>query len=185
MSDKKRIMRSRYSAGAQAYWRRYQHIQEEKYKQLIAKLDFQGKTLFLDLGAGSATFEKYVKQHASSSSFKYYALDLSRDLLQHHSSSVNGEMIVGDMEHLPFKSSCSKLTISISSIMNCNLPSLAWSEIMRVTSSDGSIVLSTLEKVMSKGALASLVGMPEEEIFQCGEEDVAIIIDKKRKENEE
>ena len=178
MSDKKRLMRSRYSAGAQAYWSRYQHIQEEKYNQIIAKLDFQGKTLFLDIGAGPAVFEQYVKQHTNTSSFKYYALDLSRSLLRKHSSSVDGELIVGDMEHLPFKSSCSNLTLSISSIMNCSSPSHAWSELLRVTKSDGSIALSTLEKVLDKGALATLVGMDEEEIFQCGEEDIAIIIDK-------
>ncbi|MHA1910692.1 MAG: class I SAM-dependent methyltransferase [Candidatus Kariarchaeaceae archaeon] len=180
MSDKKRLMRSKYSAGAQAYWRRYQHIQEEKYKQLIAKLVFHGKTLLLDLGAGPAVFKKYVKQHTSASSFRYFALDLSRALLQKHSSSVDGELIVGDMEHLPFKSSCSKLTISISSIMNCSSPPLAWSEILRVTASDGSIALSTLEKTMNVGALSSLVGMSEDEIFQCGEEDIAVIIDRKK-----
>jgi ubiquinone/menaquinone biosynthesis C-methylase UbiE len=181
MSDKKRLIRSRYSAGAKAYWSRYQHIQEEKYNQLIAKLVFQGKTLFLDLGAGPATFEKFVKQHTLSSSFKYHALDLSRALLSNHSSSVDGELVVGDVEKLPFKSSCSSLTISISSIMNCNLPSLAWSEILRVTASDGSIVLSTLEKIMNKGALASLVGVEEDEIFECGEEDIAIIIEKENR----
>jgi len=82
------------------------------------------------------------------------------------------------MENLPFKSSCSNLTLSISSIMNCNLPSQAWSEMLRVTSPDGSIALSSLEKIMSKGALSSLVGVGKEGMFQCGEEDIAVIIEK-------
>lgn len=125
---KKRIVGD-YKLSASAYEKRYASIQFEKFK-ILGKLN----GLVLDLGGGSGLLGKYLRRK------DLVNLDISFEMLR-LSDEIN---ICGDLDYLPFKSSCFDTVISFTALQN--LPSFdkVFREINRV--SKGKFVCSVLAK---------------------------------------
>ena len=154
-SDKKKIIIEKYNSTSSFYDDRYRKIQNEKYALQFKNTDFKYKTL-LDAGCGTGLlFEsisnlKFVNFNRE---LRYVGLDISWKMLvqfymktRRSNYRGNSNLILGDIENLPFRETKFNLIFSTTSLQNLQDLKKGLKELVRVGKEDTALKLSILRK---------------------------------------
>lgn len=154
--DKKKRIIDKYNSTSYFYDKRYKAIQSEKYEIVFDNYRANGKTI-LDMGCGTGLlFEHIAKLILDKGIIRgnYVALDISWNmLLEFKSKVINLEkrinslnLILSDIEFLPFRDSIFYSTFSLTSFQN--LPNIknGIEELYRVSKHDADFKFSILKK---------------------------------------
>jgi len=154
--DKKKRIIDKYNTTSYFYDKRYRAIQSEKYEIVFNNYRANGKNI-LDMGCGTGLLFEYILKLMLDKGVircNYVALDISWNmLLEFKSKVINLEkrinslnLILSDMECLPFRESIFYSTFSLTSFQN--LPNIknGIEELYRVCKHDADFKFSILKK---------------------------------------
>jgi len=154
-SDKKKIIIEKYNSTSNFYDERYRKIQNEKYTIQFKNTDFRYKTL-LDAGCGTGLLFEYISNLKFANlnrEFRYIGLDISWKMLMQFYRKVKSSnyrvsrnLILGDIENLPFREAKFNLIFSITSLQNLQDLEKGLEELFRVGREDTALKLSILRK---------------------------------------
>ncbi|NVM44039.1 MAG: class I SAM-dependent methyltransferase [Candidatus Lokiarchaeota archaeon] len=154
-SDKKKIIIEKYNSTSSFYDDRYRKIQNEKYALQFKNTDFKYKTL-LDAGCGTGLLFEYIsnlKFVNLNREIRYVGLDISWKMLvqfymktRRSNYRGNSNLILGDIENLPFREAKFNLIFSTTSLQNLQDLKKGLKELVRVGKEDTALKLSILRK---------------------------------------
>jgi len=154
-SDKKKIIIEKYNSTSSFYDDRYRKIQNEKFELHFKKTDINCKTL-LDAGCGTGLLFEYIsslKFNNLGRTLRYIGIDISGKMLKifynktkRIKNKVNTNLILGDIEDLPFRKDKFNLILSITSLQNLHDLKKGLKEIIRVGKENTALKLSILRK---------------------------------------
>ena len=154
-SDKKKIIIEKYNSTSSFYDDRYRKIQNEKFELHFKKTDINCKTL-LDAGCGTGLLFEYIsslKFNNLGRTLRYIGIDISGKMLKMFynktkriKNKVNTNLILGDIENLPFRKDKFNLISSITSLQNLHDLKKGLKEIIRVGKENTALKLSILRK---------------------------------------
>ncbi len=154
-SDKKKIIIEKYNSTSSFYDDRYRKIQNEKYTLQFNNTDFKHKTL-LDAGCGTGLLFEYIsnlKFVNLNRELRYVGLDISWKMLvqfymktRRSNYRGNSNLILGDIENLPFREAKFNLIFSTTSLQNLQDLKKGLKELVRVGKEDAALKLSILRK---------------------------------------
>ncbi len=154
-SDKKKTIIEKYNSTSNFYDERYRKIQKEKYILQFKNTNFKDKTL-LDAGCGTGLLLEYIsnlKFVNLNREFRYIGLDISWKMLLQFYRKVKSSnyrdswnLILGDIENLPFRDAKFNLIFSITSLQNLQDLEKGLKELIRVGKEDTALKLSILRK---------------------------------------
>jgi len=154
-SDKKKIIIEKYNSTSSFYDDRYRKIQNEKYTLQFNNTDFKHKTL-LDAGCGTGLLFEYIsnlKFVNLNRELRYVGLDISWKMLvqfymktRHSNYRGNSNLILGDIENLPFREAKFNLIFSTTSLQNLQDLKKGLKELVRAGKEDAALKLSILRK---------------------------------------
>ena len=154
-SGKKKIIIEKYNSTSSFYDDRYKKIQNDKYTLQFKNTDFRYKTL-LDAGCGTGLLYEYIsnlKFDNLNKELRYIGLDISWKMLvefykktKRTSYRGNGNLILGDIENLPFRDAKFNLIFSITSLQNLQDLKKGLKELVRIGKEDAALKLSILRK---------------------------------------
>ncbi|MFX1396029.1 MAG: class I SAM-dependent methyltransferase [Promethearchaeota archaeon] len=158
--DKKKEIINKYDSTSTFYDDRYSKIQFEKYK-LALKTNISSGNLIIDIGCGTGlffNFLSYLQKNKERPSYLYVGTDISFEMLKVFSSKERREdkklkcnlnLVLSDIENLPFRNNIFQKTFSFTSIQN--LPDIrkGLNEIFRISRINTDIVISILKKTIS------------------------------------
>lgn len=154
-SDKKKIIIEKYNSTSNFYDDRYRKIQNKKYAIQIKNTNFKHKTL-LDAGCGTGLLFEFifsVNNHDSRRELRYIGLDISWKMLKTFINKINkleykgnSNLILGDIEYLPFREKAFNLIFSFTSLQNLQNLKKGLNELIRVGKKDSILKLSILKK---------------------------------------
>jgi len=147
----------KYDSSAHVYDDRYSKIQGEKLDYIFKDFSFEDK-LLLDAGCGTGLFHDFFLEHLPINSEKRYHLlgaDISWNMLKIFLSKSKAKittfrnqvnLVLADMENLPFRNNTFHVFISLTSLQN--LPNIinGMNESFRVTRNNGEVKFSILKK---------------------------------------
>ncbi|TFF90468.1 MAG: class I SAM-dependent methyltransferase [Promethearchaeota archaeon] len=140
-SDKKKTIIKDYNLSFQYYDRRYQEIQLSKYKRFYKSVQIQNKKV-LDAGCGTGLLLEHIFQKKDSKDslrFVYTGVDISKNMLRMFQMKLKKlgmfsfiNLILGDVENLPFRENTFDEIFSITVFQNLTdkgkaLEDLTWS----------------------------------------------------------
>ncbi len=163
-SDKKKEIISKYNSTSQFYDKRYSKIQYEKYEIILKNFDFKSKVI-LDAGCGTGLlfFSLFLKNEI----FYYVATDISLKMLKiFHLKLIELSnkkfqrrlnLILSDLENLPFRNSIFHSVFAPTSLQN--LPSIqkGIEEIIKVAKKNADLKLTILKKKLDLNKLKSFL----------------------------
>ena len=165
-NKKKRII-EKYNSSSPFYDRRYKLLQEEKYEIVLNKYSLHGK-IILDLGCGTGLFFKYIKNSIldkGAINGIYIALDISWNMLLEFKSKVinsnyntySPNLILSDMECLPFRNNIFYSIFSITSFQNLPYIEKGINELFRVSKKNTDFKISILKKKLELESLLQII----------------------------
>ncbi len=154
-SDKKKIIIEKYNSTSSFYDDRYRKIQNEKFELHFKNTNFNSKTL-LDAGCGTGLLFEHISSLNDKNlgrTLRYIGTDISWKMLKHFynktkkiKNKINSNLILGDIENLPFREDKFNLIFSITSLQNLNDLKKGLKEIIRVGKENTALKLSILRK---------------------------------------
>ncbi|MCK4381876.1 MAG: methyltransferase domain-containing protein [Candidatus Lokiarchaeota archaeon] len=154
-SDKKKIIIEKYNSTSSFYDDRYRKIQNEKFELLFKNTNFNCKTL-LDAGCGTGLLFEDISSLNDNNlgrTLRYIGIDISWKMLKHFynktkkiTNKVNTNLILGDIENLPFRVDKFNLIFSITSLQNLHDLKKGLKELIRVGKENTALKLSILRK---------------------------------------
>jgi demethylmenaquinone methyltransferase/2-methoxy-6-polyprenyl-1,4-benzoquinol methylase len=157
-SDKKKIIIEKYNSTSSFYDDRYRKIQNEKFELHFKNTNFNCKTL-LDAGCGTGLLFEYISSlngNNSGRTLRYCGIDISWKMLKHFynkikkiKNKINTNLILGDIENLPFREDKFNLIFSITSLQNLQDLKKGLKEIIRVGKENTTLKLSILRKQLN------------------------------------
>jgi len=194
-NKKKEIMR-KYDSTAHIYDNRYSKIQNQKLNLIFKEFYFKNKYL-LDAGCGTGLFYDYYVEHMlidSKNRFRLLSVDISWNMLKAYllklrtkEKSIKNQvnLILSDLENLPFRENIFHALLSLTSLQN--LPNIlnGIKELFRVTRNNGEVKFSILKKKIELDNILSYIKLQSKnlELIENDElEDVILdfILRKKR-----
>jgi len=185
-SNKKKRIIDEYNSSAHFYDRRYRQIQLEKYNLILKNYHLNGK-IISDIGCGTGLLFQYIsnlKKDEKRVKYKYVAIDISWNMLLEFKSKVvnyktknNLELILGDIEYLPFRGNAFHSIFSLTSFQNLPYINRGIQESYRVCMNYGDFNFSILSKKLNLEVLLNLLKPLSREIKTInkdGLEDVII-----------
>jgi len=150
-SEKKKNIIAKYNSTSTFYDDRYRDIQNSKFKLLLKNFKFDNKIL-LDAGCGTGLlFEFLLRKYDEK--LRYVGLDISWKMLQLFLYKINRvtsikrvNLILGDIENLPFREKKIHHIFAVTSIQNLDDIEKGLREIIRVGQQGTSLNLSILRK---------------------------------------
>jgi ubiquinone/menaquinone biosynthesis C-methylase UbiE len=153
--DKKKKIIESYNSSSEYYDDRYRSLQLEKFELAFKGVNFQSK-LILDAGCGTGLLYTHISKKFSNSKktqSHYICLDISFNMVKkvkikeefkEEMPQIN--LILSDMENLPFREKIFDVIVSITSLQN--LPNIFQGilELMRVSKRKTEFYLSILKK---------------------------------------
>jgi len=152
---KKKNIIEKYNTSFEYYDNRYRSIQLQKYERAFKGANFQSKLIF-DAGCGTGLLYTHLSKHISKSKFSrsnFICLDISLNMLkkikikeEFKEEKAHINLILSDMENLPFRENLFDLIVSITSLQN--LPDIfqGVSELIRISKRGTEFYLSILKK---------------------------------------
>ena len=154
IGKKKKII-SNYNKTASFYDNRYREIQEQKYKIILKNYQFKSK-LILDAGCGTGLFIEFIIALTNQKDFIpfiYVGTDISLNMLdrfriklQRLKLKYEFNLILSDIENLPFRENVFQCIFSLTSFQN--LPNIdeGVRNLYRVGKNNADLNLSILKK---------------------------------------
>ncbi len=183
-SKKKRII-DEYNSSVYYYDKRYKQIQLEKYNLILKNYHLNGK-ITLDTGCGTGLLFEYIsklKKDEKRVKYKYVAIDISWNMLLEFKSKIinyksknNLELILGDMENLPFRENVFHLIFSVTSFQNLSNINRGIEESYRVCNNYGDFNFSILSKKLNLDALLNLLKPLSSDIKTINKDELEDII---------
>jgi len=183
-SKKKRII-DEYNSSVYYYDKRYKQIQLEKYNLILKNYYLNGK-ITLDTGCGTGLLFEYIsklKKDEKRVKYKYVAIDISWNMLLEFKSKIinyksknNLELILGDMENLPFRENVFHLIFSVTSFQNLSNINRGIEESYRVCNNYGDFNFSILSKKLNLDALLNLLKPLSSDIKTINKDELEDII---------
>lgn len=154
-SDKKKIIIEKYNSTSSFYDDRYRKIQNEKFELHFKNTNFNSKTL-LDAGCGTGLLFEHISSLNDKNlgrTLRYIGTDISWKMLKHFynktkkiKNKINSNLILGDIENLPFREDKFNLIFSITSLQNLHDLKKGLKEIIGVGKENAALKLSILRK---------------------------------------
>ncbi len=170
----KRVLRYRYNETAWLYDRRYREIQNEKYSEILKKVRVNPYDVILDLGCGTGLFlEKLPKPN------RVFGVDISKkmiDIARKRLANHNVHLVLADSDFLPFKDNIFTKLFSFTLLQNVEDPLITLREMVRVCQEDALLIVTILEKSISKGNFRKILeytGLKDIQVWNMKVEDVA------------
>ncbi len=184
--NKKKKIIEKYNSSSYFYDKRYKAIQEEKYEIVLKNKPENGKRI-LDLGCGTGLFFEYLKKSIKRQgelSFNYIALDISWNMLlsfksklinnNHNNKDLN--LILSDIEYLPFRDSVFFSIFSLTSFQNLPHIQNGIIESVRVSKNNADYRFSILKKNLELEWLIKILEPGIKEIKVIEKENLEDII---------
>jgi len=154
-SEKKKYIIAKYSETSSFYDNRYKNIQNSKFQLILRDLKFDNKVI-LDAGCGTGLlFEFFLRynQSLSKGKLRYIGLDISWKMLKQFlrkitnvSSIKRPNLILGDIENLPFREEKIHQIFAVTSLQNLHDMKIGLRELVRIGQQGASFNLSILRK---------------------------------------
>jgi len=166
---KKEKIKGKYDSTSYFYDERYKEIQFEKYKKIIHKRDIKNK-IILDAGCGTGLILEYFQKTPYSSDqidFKYVGVDISIEMIMilkkklkemKVNTSRNLDLILADIENLPFRMNTFSLLISFTSFQNLPDMRRGINQSIMTLRNKSLMFISILKKKFDKDTLISILG---------------------------
>lgn len=152
MWEKKLELKRRYDSTAEMYDRRYEEIQNKKFKTI--EEHFDGKDRILDVGCGTGLFMNKLRSPGR----LVIGVDFSTQMLKKAMERSGNQMLISaDADKLPFRSETFDLAMSLTLIQNLPDPRETIQEMARVTEPGGKVIVTGLEKKYSTGDMEELL----------------------------
>ena len=146
--NEKRRVKKYYDLTSNIYNMRYSEEQKNKYKRALLNVNFNQKSIVLDIGCGSGLLFSYLTSKVDT----IIGIDLSIGLL-HKAKENNKEtkihLILADADNLPLQTNKVNIVFAFTMLQNMPSPSMTLKEIMLVAKTDGQIIVTGLKKVFS------------------------------------
>ena len=163
-SEKKKYIIAKYNSTSSFYDDRYFNIQNSKFQLILRDLKFDNKIL-LDAGCGTGLlFEFFLRynQQIYDEKLRYIGLDISWKMLKQFltkitkvSSIKHPNLILGDIENLPFREEKIHQIFAVTSFQNLHDIEKGLRELVRVGQQGASLNLSILGKNLNLDSIYS------------------------------
>ena len=153
-SKKKQEIIKNYNDTSHFYDQRYSQIQEEKFEILLNNIKLNEKKI-LDAGCGTGLLLDFISNlnDYSDMNFHYIGMDISLNMLKIFKSKLSNKstlwkvnLILADIEFLPFREKICDLTFSITAFQNLPSLTLGIKETLRVGKNNTDFRFSILKK---------------------------------------
>ena len=165
--DKKKEIISKYNSTATFYDKRYRKIQEEKFRIMLNDFQLEKNKRILDAGCGSGLLLEFIVKIFKINQIKflnYIGIEISLNMLKRFaekcrnlSNNLNVNLILSDIEHLPFRDNRIDSIFSITSLQNLPNISKGIIEILRVGEHMANLEFSILKKNLDLDLLISFL----------------------------
>ncbi len=133
-----------YNATACMYEMRYKEEQQLKIAFLLSRVRLRDGETVIDAGCGTGLLLEAVSKRAKT---WLVGLDSSIGMLKEaKKKGVDADLVLGDIESMPFRDCVADTVFSVSVVQLANNPRRAVGEIRRITKAGGSIGISYLER---------------------------------------
>lgn len=133
-----------YNASAPLYDSRYTEEQQVKAGFLLNRVRLCGGEVVIDAGCGTGILLEIISKRAAAT---LVGLDSSIGMLREaRRKGINAELVLGDIEHMPFRDGAADAVFSISVIQLAEDPRAALEEMRRVLKVGGSLAVSYLRR---------------------------------------
>jgi ubiquinone/menaquinone biosynthesis C-methylase UbiE len=155
--NKKRKVMQHYDNIATVYDTQYAEEQDAKIKAVLDEINLQPNNIILDIGCGTGTLFKHIKNSAK----LLIGLDISLGLLkkaktqakQYHSINV----IRAEADHTPFKNKTFHTIFAVTLLQNVPNPAATLREIKRISKDNATIAVTVLKKGLTQKTLTQLL----------------------------
>ncbi|TFG16843.1 MAG: class I SAM-dependent methyltransferase [Promethearchaeota archaeon] len=165
-TDKKRKIINDYNSSFQYYDKRYGEIQLKKYRRFFENRKIQNKKI-LDAGCGTGLLLEYIFQKDKLKAFpryKYTGVDIALNMLNKFHLKLEAlgakrivNLVVADIENLPFRNNVFDEIFSITVFQNLNDIGRGLDSLVRVGKSRFDLVISILKKASGLEIFDTLV----------------------------
>ena len=165
-SEKKKNIIAKYNSTSRFYDNRYRNIQNSKFKLLLKNFKFDDK-IILDAGCGTGLlFEFFLRfnQRMLNRKLRYIGLDISWKMLKQFLYKINKRssikrvnLILGDIENLPFREEKIHQIFAVTSFQNLYNIEKGLKELIRVGQHGTSLNLSILGKNLNLDSIYSFL----------------------------
>lgn len=165
-SEKKKNIIAKYNSTSRFYDDRYRNIQNSKFKLLLKNFKFDDK-IILDAGCGTGLlFEFFLRfnQRMLNRKLRYIGLDISWKMLKQFLYKINKRssikrvnLILGDIENLPFREEKIHQIFAVTSFQNLYNVEKGLKELIRVGQHGTSLNLSILGKNLNLDSIYSFL----------------------------
>ncbi|MFX0135299.1 MAG: class I SAM-dependent methyltransferase [Candidatus Hodarchaeota archaeon] len=180
-SNKKKRIIDDYNSSAHFYDRRYRQIQLEKYDLILKDYHLNGK-IISDIGCGTGLLFEYIsnlKKDERRIKYKYVAIDISWNMLLEFKSKVinykpknNLELILGDIENLPFRGNAFHSILSLTSFQNLPCLKKGLRESFKVCKNNADFRFSILKKNIDLKVLKDMLKLKIKDQFIINEKEL-------------
>lgn len=165
--DKKKEIISKYNSTSTFYDKRYRKIQEEKFRIIFSDFLLKKNKIILDAGCGSGLLFEFIVRKYKTNHIKYLnyiGIEISLNMLKifakkckNLNNNLNINLILSDIEHLPFRDNRIDSIFSVTSLQN--LPNIYKGiiEILRVGKHMANLEFSILKKNLDLDSLISFL----------------------------
>ena len=155
--EDKRLISELYDAVASSYEELYGEEQLAKLSEIMKHLPKRCFQAVLDAGCGTGLFFEKLSKDGE----EVVGLDLSWEMLRRARSKAyrfNVHLVRGDVEHLPFRSGCFDLVVSVTVLPVSASNEQSLLELSRVLSGDGLMALTIPKEAKITEEVLSILG---------------------------
>ena len=150
--SKRKIKESYEGLGGRIYDIRYLEEQNSKFHAALEKVQPDSTDITLDNGCGTGLFLTKIES-------TIIGVDLTHRLLEKAAEHIRDyymHLVCADAENLPFRSSSFDKVYSFTVVHNLSSPEKGVDEMVRVSTPDGTLIISGLKKAFSLNRFVSL-----------------------------
>ena len=151
MAKKKQIA-DRYDSSAEVYDARYTDIQNQKYSEILSRVNISNHNCIIDIGCGTGSFLGLLTSLLSNDNCNpFIGIDLSFEMVKiAHEKFPDIDFIVADSDNIPVRTDTFDRIFSVTHLQNLPTPEKTIQEIVRIADKYAEIAISILRKTWTK-----------------------------------